>query len=99
MDKMPATFMVHNTKNWGQVLTAREMKKVWGGTGPKRKTICVICGPGDVHCGSVLASAQCEISDYIAAPPTEPGTSVSGWMGCKNGSEEGHSAFYYACPA
>ncbi len=90
--------MLHNTKNLGQVLTAREMKKVWGGAGPQRKNVCVICGPGNVHCASVPATAQCEISDYIAAPPTEPGTSVSGWMGCKNGSEEGWTALDYTCP-
>jgi hypothetical protein len=90
--------MLHSTKDLGQLLTAREMKKVWGGAGPKRKNLCVICSAGNVHCASVPASASCEVSDYIAAPPTEPASGVSGWMGCKDGSEEGYSVFYYACP-
>jgi hypothetical protein len=89
--------MVQNTKNLVQLLTAREMKKVVGGTGPRRKNVCVICGPGNVHCASVLATAQCEVFDYVAAPTGEPADhAVPGWMGCKNDSGEGW-AFEHHC--
>jgi len=91
--------MLHNNNQLGQVLTAREMKKVWGGAGPGRKNVCVICRPGNIHCASVPSTAQCDVFDFVPAPPGEPSSNfVNGWMGCKNGSEEGSTALDYTCP-
>jgi hypothetical protein len=71
----------------GKALTAREMKGIKGGNGEKaRKNVCVICGPGDVHCASVVATADCEVIDYNAS------TGTPGWMACKYGSGEGYDA-------
>jgi hypothetical protein len=65
------------------------MKGIKGGNmideGDPRKNVCIICGPMNVHCASVLASATCEVRDYM-------------WMGCKNDNQEGYS-LSHNCPA
>jgi hypothetical protein len=69
--------MVYN-KVLGRTLTAKEMKRITGGEKPKRKTICVICGPGDVHCASVPSYYVCYAND------NSTGTGDPGDMACSN---------------
>jgi hypothetical protein len=76
----------------GKALSAHAMKGIKGGYQPRRKMVCVICGPMNVHCASVLATADCEVVDYNAS------TGTTGWMACKYGSGEGYDALpAYEC--
>jgi hypothetical protein len=74
--------MLHNTKNLGQLLTAREMKGIKGGAGG-RKYVCVICSYMNVHCATVPSSWNCEVLDY------DPDVTGSrGWLGCQSDNQE-----------
>jgi hypothetical protein len=79
-----------NQQNFlAKALSADAMKGIKGGYQPRRKMVCVLYGPMDVHCASVPASAQCEVFDYTAG--------VNGWMGCKDGSGEGYDILDHPC--
>jgi hypothetical protein len=82
--------MIDRSKHLGQLLTAREMKGIVGGEAPRRKYVCVICGPMDVHCMSVSATDKCEVLDH------DPQIGNQG-LGCKNDSMEDFSSVYH-CP-
>jgi hypothetical protein len=83
--------MEHN-KVTGRVLTAKEMKGITGGEGVRRKNVCVICGPGDVHCTSVLWYFSCVVHDF------SPATDTQGDITCTSPYDSGlHEPLEHSC--